>query len=259
MQGKNVQSAGEYSGDLVSIYDPETKKMRHGIRQGLGVCRWPDGSMYDGNWFEGMRHGKGTFTDSQGNVYTGAWTNDQMNGLGEMTMSEDGRTLKGRWVEGKLQGEGTIRKKDGTQEKVRWREGVLVIEKSKILTKSRSWSGSMVFNAALVSAAVGCGAAAFLTMNKENRSGFLAGAVGLYAASVIENFCSTQFALLSNQVSQDEAYAVLDGYKEIKPQVQCSIKNYHIELKEIIEKKVIKADKDAVELRGKYKKKLEQV
>ena len=64
---------------------------------------------------------------------------------------------------------------------------------------------------------------------------------------------------MSNQVSQDEAYAVLDGYKEIKPQVQCSIKNYHIELKEIIEKKVIKADKDAVELRGKYKKKLEQV
>ena len=43
------------------------------------------------------------------------------------------------------------------------------------------------------------------------------------------------------------------------PKVTCSIKNFHYELKEIIEKKTIAADVDAQALRRKYQKELIKV
>lgn len=50
-----ANGAGEYEGDLVSVYDSQSESMRHGVRQGLGNCKWADGSEYKGNWFNGMR------------------------------------------------------------------------------------------------------------------------------------------------------------------------------------------------------------
>jgi argonaute-like protein implicated in RNA metabolism and viral defense len=69
----------------------------------------------------------------------------------------------------------------------------------------------------------------------------------------------TTYRLICNQVSQEEAYALLDSYQKMKPKVTCNIKNYHYELKEIVETKIIKADKDIVELRDKYKKEIKEV
>jgi len=74
--GVRVVDGGEYVGDMVSIYDSVKQTMRHGIRQGVGVCTWVNGSIYSGNWLDGMRQGQGTFTDMQGKVYEGLWKND---------------------------------------------------------------------------------------------------------------------------------------------------------------------------------------
>ena len=30
-------------------------------KQGFGVFTWPDGRMYEGEWFDGKQHGKGTY------------------------------------------------------------------------------------------------------------------------------------------------------------------------------------------------------
>ena len=74
--GAHVVEADQYVGELVSVYDQQNQKMRHGVRQGVGVCTWANGSKYSGNWFDGMRHGMGNFTDMQGNQFEGMWKND---------------------------------------------------------------------------------------------------------------------------------------------------------------------------------------
>ncbi len=52
---------------------------------------------------------------------------------------------------------------------------------------------------------------------------------------------------------------MLESYQKMPPSVSCSIKNYHFELKEIVETQVIKADKDIVELRKKYEEEIEEI
>ena len=58
---------GSYQGDF-----------HHGKYQGYGVCVWPDGRVYRGEWNEGMAHGRGVELDAQGIVvHDGDWQLDQ--------------------------------------------------------------------------------------------------------------------------------------------------------------------------------------
>merc|ERR1719221_250880 len=51
-------------------------------RDGDGVQKWPDGSVYRGQFKEDKAHGYGTFEHVDGGVYAGEWMNDKAHGEG---------------------------------------------------------------------------------------------------------------------------------------------------------------------------------
>ena len=122
------------------------------------------------------------------------------------------------------------------------------------MAQGRTWSGAIVFNVAMVTIGVGCGIGATLLKDQASRRALLTGAALMYVGQLTESFRSYSWGLLTNQVSQNEAYSQLESYQKMPPRVSCSIRNYHYELKEIIEKRVIAVDADAQALRRDYKK-----
>ena len=53
------------------------------VRHGKGQQVWPDGSKYDGDWFEDKMEGKGKLIRSDNNVYEGDFKNDKAEGTGK--------------------------------------------------------------------------------------------------------------------------------------------------------------------------------
>lgn len=69
-------------------------------------------------------HGFGTFTWPNGQIFSGEYEADKKNGRGELTLN-DGTVVKGKWLNGKLEGMSEIWK-NGSVTKVRWKDGVEV-------------------------------------------------------------------------------------------------------------------------------------
>ena len=44
---------------------------------------WPDGSIYEGQWFEDKIRGLGKFTHFEGDSYEGDWIENKANGWGK--------------------------------------------------------------------------------------------------------------------------------------------------------------------------------
>ena len=44
-----------------------------GIRSGLGVLIWPNGSVYEGSFYDNKRHGFGILKFNDGKIYEGLW------------------------------------------------------------------------------------------------------------------------------------------------------------------------------------------
>ena len=42
---------------------------RGNLKEGHGVQKWPDGSVYEGDWIKNEANGKGKFTYANGDVY----------------------------------------------------------------------------------------------------------------------------------------------------------------------------------------------
>ena len=61
------------------------------MKQGYGVQIWPDGSKYEGEWFENKAHGNGKFTHSNNDVYHGEWKDDKVDGFGIYIHHDGGR------------------------------------------------------------------------------------------------------------------------------------------------------------------------
>ena len=68
--------------------------------QGKGTLTWPDGSRYEGDFYNGHLQGEGTFTWPDGSSYKGEWLNDLPQGQGVFTWP-DGSQYEGEWEEGK--------------------------------------------------------------------------------------------------------------------------------------------------------------
>ena len=67
--------------------------------QGLGKFTWPDGRVYEGEYFMDKKHGQGTCVWPNGKKYTGGWSNGKKHGVGVMVDEKGER--KGEWSEGK--------------------------------------------------------------------------------------------------------------------------------------------------------------
>ena len=81
-----------------------------GAREGLGECKWSDGSTYNGEWKDNVRHGKGVFKSREGTVHDGIFDNDIRHGPGVMTY-ESGNTVTGTWEKDRLNGPGQMKNK----------------------------------------------------------------------------------------------------------------------------------------------------
>ena len=48
------------------------------MKEGYGIFRSTDGTMYKGFWLKGKKHGEGQISDKFGNVRRGVWNNGEL-------------------------------------------------------------------------------------------------------------------------------------------------------------------------------------
>ena len=108
------------------------------------------------------------------------------------------KTINGRWVQGTLQGKGSIVFADGTTEYVTWRDGIIVVQLEKVANEGRTWQCGILCNALLVGAGVGCLAGFYFVKDQATRRALLGSAAFLYLGQIVESFCSSQWRLLRN-------------------------------------------------------------
>lgn len=51
------------------------------MKQGYGIFRSTDGTIYKGFWHEGKKNGEGQISDKYGNIQKGVWINGELSEL----------------------------------------------------------------------------------------------------------------------------------------------------------------------------------
>ncbi len=78
------------------------------IRTQLIICvrhRYPDGTVYDGEWVAGIRCGKAVVTHANGSIFNGSYDNDVACGEASFLYPGGHTEVKGCWLQGQLHGE----------------------------------------------------------------------------------------------------------------------------------------------------------
>lgn len=92
-----------------------------GLRHGHGVLMMPNEDLYIGEFEAGEAAGYGTFFADSGE-FVGVFADSAPNGPGSF-VGADGRTLQGRFVDGKPDGIVLVTEADGTQSTETWADG----------------------------------------------------------------------------------------------------------------------------------------
>jgi hypothetical protein len=110
----NSEGAGDVNGELMLMEiaiveedeDVYVGNILNGQRFGSGLCRFANGSIYEGQWQDNKPHGIGTFIYS-GNtgIAIGEWNNGKLEGKGTYKWG-DGRIYEGEWSDSKINGTG---------------------------------------------------------------------------------------------------------------------------------------------------------
>jgi hypothetical protein len=66
-----------------------------------GLCNYPDGKTYEGEWLDGKPHGRGIKGWPDGRKYDGMWAQGKPVGQGRK-IYPDGRAKEGYWEEGRF-------------------------------------------------------------------------------------------------------------------------------------------------------------
>eukprot|EP01113_Clastostelium_recurvatum_P000076 TRINITY_DN1003_c0_g1_i1.p1 TRINITY_DN1003_c0_g1~~TRINITY_DN1003_c0_g1_i1.p1 ORF type:complete len:441 (-),score=155.83 TRINITY_DN1003_c0_g1_i1:425-1747(-) len=88
---------------------------------GIGVCTWPDGRKYQGEFRDGKRGGYGIFTWTNGCRYEGEWDMDKRHGKGK-DVWPDTSSYVGEYKHDKFDGFGVFVWDDGGVYEGQWRE-----------------------------------------------------------------------------------------------------------------------------------------
>lgn len=124
LSGKSIMKFddGEYEGDVKELVRTGIKIMkitgRDGCeiilvaRNGKGIYRFRNGSIYEGEFLNGKMNGKGILRFKGGTYYNGNWKDGMKNGEGEIKYN-DGVIYKGSWKDNKWNGKGTLYFADG--------------------------------------------------------------------------------------------------------------------------------------------------
>ncbi len=129
---------GTYNGDFNHIDQ----------KHGFGIYKWPDGSIFNGNFINDLRHGDGRFLWSNGDSYEGEYQEDHRSGKGSYTWadsahyegdflsgkrhgygvfrSSSGSTYEGQWLNDRQHGKGTLTLENGAIIEGTWHQGVLL-------------------------------------------------------------------------------------------------------------------------------------
>ena len=103
--GKEGLSGRYYIRDKYDeVYDGE---LVCSVREGKGIYRYDDGTMYEGDWRGGKKDGLGRLEIATGEVYDGSWKDDLMHGYG-VHMFTNGDCFEGHYRKGKWEGYGNF-------------------------------------------------------------------------------------------------------------------------------------------------------
>ena len=95
VQKTNLADGSFYEGNL-----------KRGRPHGQGICVWPNGNTYEGEWVYGVRQGHGVLSFNMGTeTYEGNWKANQYNGYGTLK-AQDGYVLTGIFIDGLPHGKG---------------------------------------------------------------------------------------------------------------------------------------------------------
>lgn len=86
--------------DSESVYEGQVV---NGIREGFGICKWIDGSCYEGEWFAGNFNGWGVLYTGSGGKFSGQFKNNLLDGLGK-SVYKNGDVQMGEYKAGNLHG-----------------------------------------------------------------------------------------------------------------------------------------------------------
>eukprot|EP00801_Mesodinium_rubrum_P002329 Mrub_02329.p1 GENE.Mrub_02329~~Mrub_02329.p1 ORF type:complete len:448 (+),score=148.83 Mrub_02329:381-1724(+) len=106
--------------------------------EGRGKYSWQDGRVFEGQWRRNQIHGQGVFTWPDGRVYEGHYVADQKEGFGKFFW-RDGRKYIGDWAGGKQHGAGVLYQ-DGRALRGTWVQGRLLTEHDPAMTSGNDRS-----------------------------------------------------------------------------------------------------------------------
>jgi hypothetical protein len=115
---------------------------------GLGICVWPDESVYEGEWKDNKFYGKGKYRWPDGSFYEGQWIDNKMDGQGKLTWPSK-TYYEGSWKNGKRHGQGKYSKSDGFSYEGGWVEdkksgwGILSLQNGTIY--EGQWKNNMKY------------------------------------------------------------------------------------------------------------------
>lgn len=75
--------------------------------QGSGRAKWPDGSLYEGEWKDGAPNKEGRMVYSDGSYYIGAFISEKRHGIGKQFDSAGRELYSGEWQDDRKHGMGT--------------------------------------------------------------------------------------------------------------------------------------------------------
>jgi len=107
--GGKPAEEGDEAPPALGTYEGAWKK---GVKDGLGVMTFKDGSKYHGNYKKGLREGQGSFFYANGDIYAGEWVAGKKHGIGTYFYKASGAKVAGTWTEG-VMGKGVFTDKHG--------------------------------------------------------------------------------------------------------------------------------------------------
>jgi len=113
MQGREVVYKGKWKQDLrdgfglLQLPGATFRGIFQGNEVKSGVCRWTDGSQYEGEWQDSQFCGQGQYFNAEGLSMVGQWKEGKLHGSG-LKVLPSGERWQGEWIAGELEGEGEI-------------------------------------------------------------------------------------------------------------------------------------------------------